>query len=464
MSDLLSIRAAADEAGDAIALCCGGRAHSFAELAARVDAELRAFDARFDGRPYPLVATAELATVITLLALLELRVPALLLHPRLTPAEREALLADAQRAGSVPHADAAAIIHTSGTTGTPRAAVLTRAALIASARASAANLGWQPDDRWLACMPLARVGGLSILTRCLAARRAVVLAPGFDPDAFPALLDDERVTLASLVPTMLARVLDAHPDWMPPARLRAVLVGGAHAPARLLERAASRRVPVVVTYGMTETCSQVAATPYGERYAAAACGAGRPLDGVELRVADGRIEVRGPMRMAGYWGEPPLAPEAWFDTGDMGAIDATRLPARARAPRRPDRHRRRERLPGRGRARARALPRHRRGRGVRIARRDVGPDGRRRARRRSGTGAARRRASRVDPHAARDAQAAATHLSRRAPAAHRRRQAGPRCTCRFRAAARCAGRVVVSAASPQHRGTRTARAGVAVLP
>jgi O-succinylbenzoic acid--CoA ligase len=100
-----------------------------------------------------------------------------------------------------------------------------------------------------------------------------------------------------------------------------VLVGGAHAPARLLGRAALRRVPVVVTYGMTETCSQVAATPYGERYAAAACGAGRPLDGVELRVADGRIEVRGPMRMAGYWGEPPLAPEAWFDTGDMGAID-----------------------------------------------------------------------------------------------------------------------------------------------
>jgi O-succinylbenzoic acid--CoA ligase len=321
MSDLLSIRAAADEAGDAIALCCGGRAHSFAELAARVDAELRAFDARFDGRPYPLVATAKLATVITLLALLELRVPALLLHPRLTPAEREALLADAQRAGSVPHADAAAIIHTSGTTGTPRAAVLTRAALVASARASASNLGWQPEDRWLACMPLARVGGLSILTRCLAARRAVVLAPGFDPDAFPAVLEDERVTLASLVPTMLARVLDAHPDWRPPARLRAVLVGGAHAPARLLGRAALRRVPVVVTYGMTETCSQVAATPYGERYAAAACGAGRPLDGVELRVADGRIEVRGPMRMAGYWGEPPLAPEAWFDTGDMGAID-----------------------------------------------------------------------------------------------------------------------------------------------
>jgi len=220
----------------------------------------------------------------------------------------------------VPHSDAAAIIHTSGTTGSPRGAVLTRAALLASARASAANLGWVYNDCWLACMPLARVGGLSILTRCLAARRKVALAE-FDVERFPGLVEVERVTLASLVPTMLARVLDAHPGWTPPDRLRAVLVGGAAAPARLLERAASRRVPVVITYGLTETCSQVAATPYAQRFAAAASGAGRPLPGAEIRIVDGRIEVRGPMCMAGYWGEPPLAPEAWLDTGDLGAID-----------------------------------------------------------------------------------------------------------------------------------------------
>ena len=322
MSDPLSIRAAAAEAGDAIALSCGGRAYSFAELAARVAAEVRDLSlAHGDARPHPLVATGELATVVTLLALLELGVPALLLHPRLTPAERDALLADAARRGRVAHPDAAAIIHTSGTTGTPRGAVLTRAALVASAQASAANLGWQPEDCWLACMPLARVGGLSILTRCLAARRKVALAE-FEVDGFPALVDAERVTLASLVPTMLARVLDAHPHWTPPAHLRAVLVGGAAAPVRLLERAAARRVPVVVTYGLTETCSQVAATPYAERFAAAACGAGRPLPGVELRVVDGRIEVRGPMRMAGYWDGPALAAADWFDTGDLGAVDA----------------------------------------------------------------------------------------------------------------------------------------------
>jgi O-succinylbenzoic acid--CoA ligase len=322
MSDSLSIRAAAAEAGDAIALSCGGRAYSFAELASRVAAEVRdVAHAYGDARPYPLVATGELATVVTLLALLELRVPALLLHPRLTPAERDAILADAARRGSAVHPDAAAIIHTSGTTGTPRGAVLTRAALVASARASAANLGWEAEDCWLACMPLARVGGLSILTRCLAARRKVALAE-FDVDGFPALVEAEGVTLASLVPTMLARVLDAHPQWTPPPRLRAVLVGGAAAPVRLLERAAARRVPVVVTYGLTETCSQVAATPYADRFAAAACGAGRPLQGAELRVVDGRIEVRGPMRMAGYWDGAPLVAAEWFDTGDLGAIDA----------------------------------------------------------------------------------------------------------------------------------------------
>ncbi len=127
-----------------------------------------------------LVGTNTLETLITLYALLELRVPALLVHPRLTAPERADLEAAAARAGPVPHRDAAAIIFTSGTTGESRGAVLTRSGLLASAQASAANLGWQGDDAWLLCMPVARVGGLSIVTRCLAARRCVVLAHGFD--------------------------------------------------------------------------------------------------------------------------------------------------------------------------------------------------------------------------------------------------------------------------------------------
>ncbi len=323
MSDALSIRAAAGEAGARVALVAGGRAYTYAEVAALVERELPGLaHACGYGAAFPLVADNALATAVTLLALLELRVPALLLHPRLTADERAALVAEARRAAPGAHPDAAVVIHTSGTTGRPRGAVLTRAALAASAAASAANLGWEPDDRWLACMPIARVGGLSILTRCLAARRTAVLAGGFDAATLPAALAGERVTLVSLVPTMLARLLDAHPGWRPPAHLRAVLVGGAEAPAALLRHAASRGVPVVLTYGMTETCSQVVATPYAERFAPAGCGTGRVLPPAELRVVAGRIEVRGPMLMAGYLDAPPLPPSAWFDTGDLGELDA----------------------------------------------------------------------------------------------------------------------------------------------
>ena len=196
------------------------------------------------------------------------------------------------------------------------------AALVASAAASAANLGWAADDRWLLCMPIAHVGGLSIVTRCLAARRCVVLMPRFDAQRLPAVIDARRVTLASLVPTMLARVLDAHPDWRAPAHLRAILVGGAAAPPALLRRAVERGLPMLPSYGLTESCAQIVAAPYAARHDPAGYGAGIPLPGVELRVVDGRIEIRGPMLMAGYWNEPPLAPDAWFDTGDLGEIDA----------------------------------------------------------------------------------------------------------------------------------------------
>ena len=304
-------------------VCASGRGVlSFRELAALTDARIAALRRETSaGAPFPVVGSNTQDVVVTLYALLELRVPALLVHPRLTAPERADLDALAARAGPPPP-DAAAILFTSGTTGEPRAAVLTRAGLVASARASAANLQWQDDDCWLLCMPIARIGGLSILTRCLAARRCVALAPGFDAAAFPEWVSAQRVTLASMVPTMLTRVLDLDPAWTPPPHLRAILVGGAAASTRLLERAAERRLPIIVTYGATETCSQVAATPYAARFAAADWGAGVALPGIDVRVTDGHIEVRGPVVMAGYWNEPPLAEGAWFDTGDLGAIDA----------------------------------------------------------------------------------------------------------------------------------------------
>ena len=319
----LSIRAAAREAGDAAALHTEARSHTFVELARLTEARMATLAVQLrPGALHPVVGDNTLDTLLTLYALLELGVPALLLHPRLTAteqaAEREAA---AHAAASLPD-DAAAVLYTSGTTGRARGAVLTRRSLLASAQASAANLGWQDDDCWLLAMPVARVGGLSIVTRCLAARRAVALAPAFDAQRLPQWLKSWRVTQLSLVPTMLSLVLDAHPGWMPPACLRVLLLGGAAASPALLARAAQARWPIVITYGCTETCSQVVATPYARRFDPVACGAGRPLPGVQLRIEDGHILVRGPMRMAGYLGEAALAEADWFDTGDLGELDA----------------------------------------------------------------------------------------------------------------------------------------------
>jgi len=323
VSDVLSIFAAARDAAGAIALRIGDQQVTFAQLAELTNSRLRSLrDDSHDAVPYPVTATNTLETVVTLFALLEKRVPALLLHPRLAASERDAVVRAAVRPGHAMHTDAAAVIYTSGTTGYPRGAVLTRTALMASARASAANLGWHDDDCWLLCMPIARVGGLSIITRCLIARRAVALAPRFDAELLPAWIEQQRATLLSVVPTMMTLALDEHPTWIAPPFLRAILLGGAMASTHLLRRAAGRGFPIVITYGLTETCSQVVATPYEARRDPARHGAGKPLTDVQIRLVNGRIQVKGPMLMAGYLHEPALVPDAWFDTGDFGEIDA----------------------------------------------------------------------------------------------------------------------------------------------
>ncbi|MBK1711865.1 AMP-binding protein [Rubrivivax gelatinosus] len=317
----LSIRAAARDAGAAPAVVDGdGRIWTYAELAAAVEPRLAGLQggAR-PGQALPVVGHNTLDTLLQLYALFELGLPALLLHPRATVAEHAAETAVAAAAGPLPDG-AAAVLFTSGTTGRARGAVLTRAAFAASAAAHAANVGWMPGDRWLLAMPVARIGGLSIVTRCLAARATLVLAPRFDAGALPGLIVRERITLLSLVPTMLTLTLDANPGWTAPPHLRTLLLGGSAASPRLFARARAAQLPVVVTYGCTETCSQVVATPYEARFDPAPWGCGTVLPGAELRADGERLQVRGAMRMHGYLGEPALDPEAWFDTGDHGCV------------------------------------------------------------------------------------------------------------------------------------------------
>jgi O-succinylbenzoic acid--CoA ligase len=199
------------------------------------------------------------------------------IDPRLPAAARAALPLDAP----LEHGDAL-VVFTSGTSGEPRGVVLTHDAIAASARASNAALGVNDADSWFVCLPLAHIGGLSVVLRALHAGT---------PFAFG---DDGTATLVSLVPTMLQR-LDT-------GRYRRVLLGGAAAPDRLPSN-------VVRTYGMTETGSGVAYD-------------GRPLDSVEVRVdGAGEIHVRGPMLLRCYSdGTDPKDADGWLATGDSGAI------------------------------------------------------------------------------------------------------------------------------------------------
>jgi O-succinylbenzoic acid--CoA ligase len=354
---------------DAPALVASGRASSYAALAARAlrrAAALRALGVAPGDRVAALLgndpAFVELAHAAAIAG--AVLVP---LNPRLAPAELARQLDDAEprllvhtpgalaalaaaarkwTGGPAPPLtdatgleaddagdeaplalfDPAAIVYTSGTSGEAKGVVLTHANLLASAVGSAFHLGALPTDRWLACLPLFHVGGLAILSRSVLAGGAVVLHERFDPDAVSRALDDDAITIASLVPAMLARVLGARGERPPPPALRAVLLGGAAAPAPLLERAAKAGWPLLPTYGLSEAASLVATLPPGAPRRADGGGL-RALPGSDVRIGDGgEIQVRGPTVMAGYWRRPDASAHAlaggWLRTGDLGAIDA----------------------------------------------------------------------------------------------------------------------------------------------
>lgn len=182
----------------------------------------------------------------------------------------------------------ALVVATSGSTGHPKGVVLTHAAVEASARATNARLDVGADDQWLACLPLAHIGGLSVVTRALAAGTRLTVHDGFDASAVAA----SDATLVSLVATALARV--------DPTRFRTIVLGGSSPPPRLPPN-------VVTTYGMTETGSGIVYD-------------GVPLDDVEVHIDEsGQVVVRAPMLFRGYRdGTEPFA-DGWFATGDLGS-------------------------------------------------------------------------------------------------------------------------------------------------
>ncbi|MFQ5381518.1 MAG: o-succinylbenzoate--CoA ligase [Dehalococcoidia bacterium] len=224
--------------------------------------------------------------------------------------------------------DTHSLIYTSGTTGRPKGAILTYANFLASAIGSAQNLGVAGNDRWLACLPLFHVGGLSIVLRSVIYGTSIVVAPGFDEASVARSLVEDRITLVSLVPTMLRRLLEASPGRAPES-LRAALIGGGPVPRPLLEAALERGYRVVQTYGLTEAASQVATLSIDDAIAHTGA-AGRPLVTVEMRVdaaagEAGEILVRGPVVSPGYVDGNSVSPsrdtDGWFHTGDIGRLD-----------------------------------------------------------------------------------------------------------------------------------------------
>ena len=202
------------------------------------------------------------------------------------------------------------VVSTSGSTGGGKGVLLSAAALRASASATLARL--DGPGSWLLALPPSAVGGLQVLVRSLLAGRAPEVLERGEPLAaalarLPA--GDRRYT--SLVPTQLRRYLADEPDAL--TAFDGVLVGGAATDAALLAEARAAGVRVRTTYGMSET-------------AGGCVYDGTPLDGVAVRLADGGVELSGPVLAHGYRLDPAATADAfadgWFRTRDAGSLAA----------------------------------------------------------------------------------------------------------------------------------------------
>jgi O-succinylbenzoic acid--CoA ligase len=217
--------------------------------------------------------------------------------------------------------EAALIISTSGSEGQPRAVLLGNGQLSHAAQNANVCLELHHGDLWLNCLPLYHIGGQSILWRCAQAGACILLHDTFVLERVAHDLSAWPITHISLVPAMLARLLNL--NITPPRSLRAALIGGAALSRPLHERAIAAGWPLYVSYGMSETAAMIAAFkpndgPWHEGMV------GRPMPGHDIEIdADGRIRIRGPQVMIGYLDGSGVDGDGWFTTSDLGELDAT---------------------------------------------------------------------------------------------------------------------------------------------
>jgi len=225
---------------------------------------------------------------------------------------------------------------TSGTTGTPKIVPLKRRQLQHAAEGSAVNFKPDPGSFWLLCMPLNHIGGISVILRSLIYGSGVYRLPYFDREKVMDLLKNEtRIQAVSLVPTMLKRLLSS-PGFEIHNYFKAVLLGGAPVPQKLLNEIAEQRVPAIPSFGMTETCAQIAAVNIKNLPVLDSGLAGSIFPGNDISIRDndhrpkkngemGNIWLKGPQVFDGYFNQYDnrnrFDKEGWFNTNDTGWLD-----------------------------------------------------------------------------------------------------------------------------------------------
>ena len=230
---------------------------------------------------------------------------------------------------SIQLSDVFTIMYTSGTTGLPKAVGHTYGNHWWSAINSSLNLGIHADDKWLSSLPMFHVGGFSVFIKSVIYGMPVYLLPHYSKDRLTQAIFDKDITIASLVTLMLADLIEGADNRKTPKKLRSILLGGGSVPEVMLEQVKKKEIPLVQSYGMTETSSQII-TLSPEDSMRKLGSSGKPLVNAEVKIEAknnqvGEILVKGPMVINEYFNNPQATKDSftqgWLKTGDLGYLD-----------------------------------------------------------------------------------------------------------------------------------------------